>query len=180
MNACNHSQRSDWSFPKLHIQALVAHGLSRKGQGWFEKHLGSEVTVEWFLYNAGPSAMEAIFADAIDVTYVGPSPAINAYAKARGEDIRIIAGAAEGGAALIVQPDAGLRRPADFEGKRIGTLQLGNTQDVAARAWLSSGGLRITLTGGDAQVIPTAHPDQLSLFGVVRLSGRSKAATRQA
>jgi hypothetical protein len=63
-------------FPNItHIQALVAHGLSRKGQGWFEKRLGSEVTVEWFLYNAGPSAMEAIFADAIDVAYVGPSPA---------------------------------------------------------------------------------------------------------
>jgi NitT/TauT family transport system substrate-binding protein len=108
--------------------------------------------------------MEAIFADAIDLAYVGPSPAINAYAKARGEDIRIIAGAAEGGAALVVQPDAGLRRAADFKGKKIGTPQLGNTQDVAARAWLSSGGLRITLTGGDAQVIPTANPDQLSLF----------------
>ncbi|HYZ62843.1 MAG TPA: ABC transporter substrate-binding protein, partial [Acetobacteraceae bacterium] len=74
------------------------------------------------------------------------------------------AGAAEGGAALVVQPDAGLRTPADFRGKRIGTPQLGNTQDVAARAWLADGGLRITLTGGDAQVIPTANPDQLSLF----------------
>ena len=63
--------------------------LSRKGQGWFEQPLGSEV--KSVLYNAGPSAMEAIFADSIDLTFVGPSPAINAYAKARGEDIRIIA-----------------------------------------------------------------------------------------
>lgn len=108
--------------------------------------------------------MEAIFAGSIDLTYVGPSPVINAYAKARGEDIRIVAGAAEGGAALVVQPDAGLRAPADFRGKKIATPQLGNTQDVAARAWLSAGGLKITLTGGDAQVIPTANPDQFSLF----------------
>jgi NitT/TauT family transport system substrate-binding protein len=152
-------------FPNItHVQALVAHGLSRKGKGWFEQRLGSDVQVEWFVYNAGPSAMEAIFAEAIDLTYVGPSPAINAYSKARGEDIRIIAGAVEGGAALVVQPDSGLQTPADFRGKRIGTPQLGNTQDVAARAWLSAGGLRITLTGGDAQVVPTANPDQLSLF----------------
>src|SRR5208283_857962 len=90
-------------FPNItHIQALVAHGLSRSGQGWFEQRLGPDVNVEWFVYNAGPSAMEAIFADSIDLTYVGPSPAINAYAKARGDDIRIIAGAAEGGAALVV------------------------------------------------------------------------------
>jgi NitT/TauT family transport system substrate-binding protein len=152
-------------FPNItHVQALVAHGLSRQGRGWFEQRLGSDVKLEWFVYNAGPSAMEAIFANAIDLTYVGPSPAINAYAKAGGEDIRVVAGSVEGGAALVVQPDAGLRRPADFRGKKIGTPQLGNTQDVAARAWLATGGLKITLTGGDAQVIPTANPDQLGLF----------------
>ncbi|HYZ62588.1 MAG TPA: hypothetical protein VE650_09045, partial [Acetobacteraceae bacterium] len=85
-------------FPNItHVQALVAHGLSRKGQGWFEQRLGPDVRLEWFIYNAGPSATEAIFAKSIDLTYVGPSPAINAYAKTRGEEIRIIAGAAEGG-----------------------------------------------------------------------------------
>lgn len=135
-------------FPNItHVQALVAHGLSRQGRGWFEQRLGPDVKIEWFVYNAGPSAMEAIFADAIDLTYVGPSPAINAYAKARGEDIRIVAGAVEGGAALVVQPDPALRGPADFRGKKLGTPQLGNTQDVAARAWLAAGGLRITLRG---------------------------------
>ncbi len=153
-------------FPNItHVQALVARGMARRGQGWFEQRLGPGVRLDWFTYNAGPSAMEAIFADSIDLTYVGPSPAINAYAKARGEDIRIVAGAVEGGAALVVQPDAGLRGPADFRGKRIATPQLGNTQDVAARAWLTAGGLRVTPTGGDAQVIPTANPDQLALFG---------------
>ena len=81
-------------FPNItHVQALVAHHLSRQGKGWFEERLGPGVKVEWFVYNAGPSATEAIFANSIDLTYVGPSPAINAYAKARGEEIRIIAGA---------------------------------------------------------------------------------------
>jgi NitT/TauT family transport system substrate-binding protein len=150
-------------FPNItHVQALVARNLSRQKKGWFEQRLG--VGVDWFTYNAGPSAMEAIFAGSIDLTYVGPSPAINAYAKSRGEEVRIIAGAANGGSALVVQPGAGLRAPPDFRGKRIATPQLGNTQDVAARAWLTAGGLRITLTGGDAQVVPAANPDQLSLF----------------
>jgi len=95
---------------------------------------------------------------------VGPNPALNAYARSRGEEIRVIAGAVNGGSALVVQPDGRLTKPADFRGKRIATPQLGNTQDVSARAWLVSGGLRITQTGGDAQVVPTANPDQLSLF----------------
>src|ERR1700738_4268759 len=91
--------------------------------------------------------MEAIFAKSIELTYVGPGPALNAYAKSQGEEIRIIAGAANGGAALVVQPDANLKAPADFKGKKIATPQLGNTQDISCRAWLTSGGLRITQLG---------------------------------
>src|SRR5881227_2876668 len=152
-------------FPNItHAQGVIAHALTRQGKGWFEQRLGPEVKIEWFVYNAGPSAMEAIFADSVDLTYVGPAPTVNAYSKARGEDIRVVAGAVEGGEALLVQPGSNLRNPADFRGKKIGTPQLGNTQDVAARAWLASGGLRVTLTGGDAQVLPTANPDQLGLF----------------
>lgn len=152
-------------FPNVsHVQALIAHALSRQGKGWFEARLGPGTKIDWYLYNAGPSAIEAIFADSIDLTYVGPSPAINAYAKSNGEEIRIIAGAAEGGSALVVQPDQKLQSPADFRGKRVGTPQLGNTQDVAARAWLAQGGLKVTLTGGDVSVLPTQNPDQLGLF----------------
>jgi NitT/TauT family transport system substrate-binding protein len=152
-------------FPNVtHAQALIAHGLSRAGKGWFEERLGPDVEVQWFVYNAGPSAMEAIFARSIDLTYVGPNPAVNAYLKSQGEEIRIVAGACSGGAALVVQPDGRIKTDADFKGKKIATPQFGNTQDVAARAWLQSKGLRITMTGGDAFVIPTANPDQLSLF----------------
>jgi NitT/TauT family transport system substrate-binding protein len=152
-------------FPNItHTQALVAHHLSRIGKGWYEARLGADVKIEWFVYNAGPSAVEAIFANSIDLTYVGPSPAINAYAKSRGADIRIISGAANGGAALVVQPDLPVTTAADFKGRKIATPQLGNTQDVSARAWLANGGLKITQTGGDAFVLPTANPDQLSLF----------------
>jgi NitT/TauT family transport system substrate-binding protein len=152
-------------FPNItHAQGLIAHNLSRQGKGWFEAHLGPGVEIQWFVYNAGPSAMEAIFARSLDLTYVGPGPALNAYAKSQGEEIRIIAGAANGGAALVVQPDSNFRSPSDFKGKKIATPQLGNTQDISCRAWLASGGLKITQIGGDAQVLPTANPDQLSLF----------------
>ena len=152
-------------FPNItHVQALVGHYLTRQGKGWYEERLGPGAKIEWFIYNAGPSAMEAIFADSIDLTYVGPNPAINDYAKSGGRDIRIVAGAANGGTAIVVQPDSQLRTAADFRGKKIATPQLGNTQDVAARAWLVAGGLKITQTGGDAHVLPTANPDQLILF----------------
>jgi NitT/TauT family transport system substrate-binding protein len=147
-----------------HVQALVAHALTRQGKGWFEERLGEGTKIEWFVYNAGPSAMEAIFANSIDLTYVGPSPAINAYSKSRGEEIRIVAGAANGGAALIIPGDSSLKAAADFRGKKIATPQLGNTQDVSCRAWLAAGGLKITQLGGDAQVVPTQNPDQLAMF----------------
>jgi NitT/TauT family transport system substrate-binding protein len=152
-------------FPNVtHVQGLVAHHLSRTGKGWFEQRLGPDIKIEWYIYNAGPSAMEAILANSIDLTYVGPSPALNAYTKSNGEEIRIVAAAAAGGAALVVQADSGLKQPSDFRGKIIATPQLGNTQDIACRAWLANGGLKITQTGGDASIIPTPNPDQLTLF----------------
>jgi len=152
-------------FPNItHVQALVARAMERQGRNWFADKLGPGTKIEWYVYNAGPSAMEAIFAKSLDLTYVGPNPALNAYARSRGDEVRVVAGAVNGGSALVVQGDSTLAKPADFKGKRIATPQFGNTQDVAARAWLVAGGLRITQTGGDAQVVPTANPDQLSLF----------------
>ncbi len=157
-------------FPNVtHVQALIAHNFSREGKGWFEERLGPDVKIDWYIYNAGPSAMEGVFAQSIDVTYVGPSPAINAFAKSQGEEVRIVAGSVNGGEALVVRPDAGIKTGADFKGKRIATPQLGNTQDVAARAWLKEQGLKITQLGGDAQVIPTANPDQFALFSAGKI-----------
>jgi sulfonate transport system substrate-binding protein len=159
-------------FPNItHAQGVVAHALSRQGKGWFEQGLGPGIKIEWFIYNAGPSAMEAIFAKSIDLTYVGPGPALNAYTKSNGQEIRLIAGAANGGAGLVVQPDQNLKTPTDFRGNKIATPQLGNTQDISCRAWLTAGGLKITQLGGDAQVIPTQNPDQLGLFKAKKVDG---------
>jgi len=152
-------------FPNItHAQGVIAHALSRQGKGWFEERLGPNVEIQWFTYNAGPSAMEAIFAGSLDATYVGPNPAINAYLKSNGEEIRIISGAATAGAALVVKHDSPIKTPADFRGKKIATPQFGNTQDIACRAWLRANGFNVTQTGGDVLVIPTANPEQLGLF----------------
>lgn len=152
-------------FPNItHAQGVIAHGLSRQGKGWFEQRLGPGVEIQWFTYNAGPSAMEAIFAGSLDATYVGQGPALNAHFKSDGEEIRVISGAANGGAALVVRPDEQINSPADFRGKVIATPQLGNTQDISCRAWLKAQGFHVTQTGGDVIVLPTANPDQLNLF----------------
>ena len=150
-------------FPNItHVQALVAHQLSRQGKGWFEQRLGADI--QWFIYNAGPSATEAIFARALDVTYIGPSPALNAYAKSKGSELRVLAGTANGGSALVIRPAANITSAADLKGKKIATPQLGNTQDVQLRAYLADNGFNITQTGGDAFILPTQNADQLSLF----------------
>ncbi|PYK06389.1 MAG: aliphatic sulfonate ABC transporter substrate-binding protein, partial [Verrucomicrobia bacterium] len=152
-------------FPNItHAQGVITHALTRQGKGWFEKRLGPNIEIQWFTYNAGPSAMEAIFAGSLDLTYVGQGPALNAHFKSNGEEIRILAGAANSGAALVVKPDGPIKTAADFRGKKIATPQLGNTQDISCRAWLKAQGFKVTQMGGDVMVIPTANPDQLGLF----------------
>jgi NitT/TauT family transport system substrate-binding protein len=150
-------------FPNVtHAQALVAANMTREGAGWFEPRVGVP-KIEWFVYNAGPSAMEGLFTRTVEFTYAGPSPVINAYARANGKVVRVLAGAMRGGSALVVGGDA-IHQPGDLRGKVIATPQLGNTQDVECRAWLIGHGLKVTLVGGDAKVIPTANPDILALF----------------
>ncbi len=152
-------------FPNItHAQGVIAHALTRQHKGWFEERLGPGVEIQWYTYNAGPSAMEAIFAGSLDLTYVGQGPALNAHFKSNGEEIRILAGAANAGAALVIKPDGPIKTAADFSGKKIATPQLGNTQDISCRAWLKAQGFKVTQTGGDVLVVPTANPDQLGLF----------------
>ena len=127
------------AFPNItHPQAMVG-----KSNGWFEKAMGPGVKIEWKSFNAGPSAIEALFAGAIDMTYIGPNPAISGYVRSNGEALRIVAGATSGGAALVVRNDSGIQKPEDFHGKKIASPQMGNTQDVALRAWLIAHGMKI-------------------------------------
>ena len=155
------------AFPNItHAQPMVG-----KANGWFDKAMGPNVKIQWTSFNAGPSAIEALFAGAIDMTYVGPNPTIAGYVRSNGEALRVVAGAASGGVALVVRNDSGINKPEDFHGKRIASPQLGNTQDVALRAWLKAHGLKTTDKGGDVQVMPMANPDQLTLFLKKELDG---------
>ncbi len=148
------------AFPNItHPQAMVG-----KNEGWFEKALGTNVKIEWKSFNAGPSAIEALFAGALDITYIGPNPAITGYVRSQGEALRVVAGATSGGAALVVRNDSGIQKPEDFHGKRVASPQMGNTQDVALRAWLKAHGMKSADKGGDVMVMPMANPDQLTLF----------------
>lgn len=155
------------AYPNItHPQAMVG-----KANGWFEKAMGPKVQIDWKSFNAGPSAIEALFAGALDMTYIGPNPAISGYVRSNGEALRIVAGATSGGAALVVRNDSGIQKPEDFHGKKIATPQMGNTQDVALRAWLKANRMKTTDKGGDVQVIPLANPDQLTLFVKKELDG---------
>jgi NitT/TauT family transport system substrate-binding protein len=154
-------------FPNItHSQALV--GLAR---GDFQKALGSNVTIDAKAFNAGPSVIEAMFANQIDISYIGPNPAINGYIKSNGEALRIVAGATSGGASFVVRPAANIAKPEDLAGKKFASPQLGNTQDVALRAYLAEHGLKLTEKGGNVQVIPTDNPQILDLFRQGQIDG---------
>lgn len=137
---------------------------------FFAKRLGS-TKLETQTFNAGPAEIEAMLGGDLDVGFIGPNPAINAYAKTKGEGIRIIAGGTSGGASLIVQP--GINSAQDLRGKRVASPQLGNTQDVALRAWLKKNGLTPSSQGvqGDVQVEPSENATTLQLFQDRKIDG---------
>ncbi|MGO4493197.1 ABC transporter substrate-binding protein, partial [Arthrobacter sp. 2YAF22_2] len=155
---------------KLGYFGNITHGPALVGvnKGFIAKDLG-QTKLSTQVFNAGPAAIEALNAGAIDATYIGPNPAINSYVKSKGESISIIAGAASGGAQLVVRPDI---TSADLKGKKIATPQLGGTQDVALRAWLGKQGYKTSPDGGgDVTIDPTENAQTLKLFQDGKLDG---------
>jgi NitT/TauT family transport system substrate-binding protein len=147
-----------------HAPALV--GIS---QGYIAKELG-DTKLSTQVFNAGPAAIEALNAGAIDATYIGPNPAINSFVKSGGESVNIIAGAAAGGAQLVVKPE--INSAADLKGKTLASPQLGGTQDVALRAWLTTQGYKTNVDGsGDVAINPTENAQTLKLFQDGKLDG---------
>jgi NitT/TauT family transport system substrate-binding protein len=145
-------------FPNVtHATAIV--GVEK---GIFAESLGAD-KLETKIVNAGPDAVTAILAGAIDASYIGPNPAINAFAQSNGEAVRIVSGATSGGALLVVKAD--INSVADLKGKKIATPQLGNTQDVALRYWLKQQGLKTDAQGGgDVSVVPQDNAQTLETF----------------
>ncbi len=156
---------------KLGYFANVTHApaLIAVEQGILDEKLG-ETKLTTQVFNAGPSAIEALNAGAIDAAYLGPNPAINSFVKSGGESIRIVAGATSGGAQLVVKP--GIDSAEQLRGKVLATPQLGGTQDVALRSWLAGAGLATTPSGGgDVSINPTENASTLKLFQEGKLDG---------
>jgi NitT/TauT family transport system substrate-binding protein len=137
--------------------------------GEFQKTLGENVTIKTSVFNAGPAAVEAIFADQLDASFVGPNPSINAYAQSNGDAVRVVSGTASGGAYLVVK--AGLTAK-NLKGKTLASPQLGNTQDVALRTWLKKQGYSTdTAGGGDVKVLPQENAQTLDTFKAGQIDG---------
>ena len=152
-------------FPNVtHATAIV--GVE---SGIFKTALGAN-SLDLKTFNAGPAAVEALFSGALDATYIGPNPAINAHVQSGGEAIRIISGATSGGALLIVKPS--IAGPADLKGKKLATPQRGGTQDVALRAWLKANNVKADLEGGgDVSILPQENAQTLETFRAGQIDG---------
>src|SRR3954463_14726125 len=153
-------------FPNVtHAPALI--GIEG---GIFEKSLGSNVTLKAQPFNAGPDVVTAIYSDALDASFIGPGPSISAFQKSNGQAIRIVSGAASGGAFLVTKPS--ITKPADLKGKKIASPQLGNTQDIALRSWLKTKGYTTdTSGGGDVSIVPQDNALTLTAFQQGQIDG---------
>lgn len=138
------------------------------GNGDYKKHFQGDVEVKAQVFDSGPSAIEALFANQIDVAYVGPNPTINGYMQSHGDAFRVIAGTASGGVLFVVRNDSGIQSVHDFAGKTFASPQLGNTQDVALRSYLVAIGYR---PDGDVKVLPATNSDIMTLMQKKSIDG---------
>ena len=147
-------------FPNIG-HAIPVVGMERDT---FEDNLGNATSIETKLFDSGPQVIESLYANSIDIAYVGPGPAINGFLKSENRDVVILSGAASGGASFIVHPDSEIRSVEDFAGKRIAAPQIGNSQDVSLRNYLSENGLKSYEKGGSVIVLNIPNPDIYTLF----------------
>jgi NitT/TauT family transport system substrate-binding protein len=141
-----------------------AQGVIGVGDGSFQKTLGDNVTLETFTFNAGPSVIESLLAGRLDASYIGPNPAVNGYVVSDGQAVRVIAGVTSAGASFVVRNDSGINSVQDLGGKKFASPQLGNTQDVALRKYLTDNGFNTVENGGNVTVLPITNADILTTF----------------
>jgi NitT/TauT family transport system substrate-binding protein len=144
----------------------IGHAIPIVGmeKGFFETSMGNVTKIETRIFDSGPQAIESLFANSIDLAYVGPGPAINGFLNSENNNVRILAGAASGGASFIVHPESEINSALDFTGKKIAAPQIGNTQDVSLRHYLSENGLKSAEKGGSVVVYNIPNPDIYTLF----------------
>ena len=144
----------------------IGHAIPIVGieKNFFVEKIGSETIIEVKLFDSGPQVIESLFANSVDVAYVGPGPAINGFLNSEQNNLKILSGAASGGASFVVHPDSGITSVADFPGKKIAAPQIGNTQDVSLRHYLSENRLQLSDRGGSVTVYNIPNPDIYTLF----------------
>lgn len=151
----------------------ISHAIPIVGieKGFFSDHIGSDTEIQPILFDSGPQVIESIFAGSVDIAYVGPGPAINAFLKSEQHDVKILSGAASGGVSFIVHPNSEIKSVADFAGKRIAAPQIGNTQDISLRTYFSDNGLKPAEKGGSVIILNTGNSDIYILFAKGDIDG---------
>jgi len=144
----------------------IGHSIPIVGmeKGFFQTSIGNSTLIETRVFDSGPQAIESLFANSVDLAYVGPGPAINGFLNSENHNVKILAGAASGGASFIVHPDSEIYSASDFAGKKIAAPQIGNTQDVSLRHYLSENGLKPAEKGGSVVIYNIPNPDIYTLF----------------
>ncbi|WP_232212375.1 ABC transporter substrate-binding protein [Candidatus Nitrosopumilus sediminis] len=164
--ALNSSNASDENKLRIAYFPNIGHAIAIVGmeKGFFETSLGNTTQIETRVFDSGPQAIESLFANSIDLAYVGPGPAINGFLNSENHNVKILAGAASGGASFIVHPLSEINSASDFAGKKIAAPQIGNTQDVSLRYYLSENGLKSAEKGGSVVIYNIPNPDIYTLF----------------
>ncbi|MGH1569243.1 MAG: ABC transporter substrate-binding protein, partial [Nitrosopumilus sp.] len=144
----------------------IGHSIPIVGmeKEFFQTSVGNSTFIETRVFDSGPQAIESLFANSVDLAYVGPGPAINGFLNSENHNVKILAGAASGGASFIVHPESEINSASDFAGKKIAAPQIGNTQDVSLRHYLSENGLKSAEKGGSVVIYNIPNPDIYTLF----------------
>lgn len=137
-----------------HAQAVLGVSSGEFEKAIAPKHLKTQI------FNAGPSLVEALFAGEIDIGYIGPGPALSAFEKSHGQDVVVLAGAACNGVVIVAAPNSGIAKMEDLKGKRLATPQMGNTQDISARHYLTH---ELKQANAD-NVLPVPNAEQASMM----------------
>ena len=154
-------------FPSV-VHAVPIIGMETQT---FANNLNADLDIQVKIFDSGPQVIESIFSNSVDIAYVGPGPVINGFLKSDGNDLKILAGAASGGASFVIQKNSGLDLIENYSGKRIAAPQISNTQDVSLRHYLAENGLITAEKGGDVFVLNIANPDIYTLFAKGDIDG---------
>ena len=154
-------------FPSV-VHAVPIIGMETQT---FANNLNTDLDIQVKIFDSGPQVIESIFSNSIDIAYVGPGPVINGFLKSDGNDLKILAGAASGGASFVIQKNSGLDLIENYSGKKIAAPQISNTQDVSLRHYLAENGLITAEKGGDVFVLNIANPDIYTLFAKGDIDG---------